>query len=104
MLVHYSDLLRDLEGEMHRLANILAIKIPEETWPALDAARFVSMRKQADRLVPSGDTGVPKDVHAFFRTGSSGAWRHLLTDEDVARYEQRVASLAPPELLDWLHR
>lgn len=105
VLVHYSDLLRDLDAEMHRLADVLQVNVPEETWSALvDAAVFEQMRENAGRLVPSGDTGVLKDVHAFFRTGTSGSWRHLLTYEDVARYEQRVASLAPPELLDWLHR
>ena len=40
MLVHYADLLTDLEGEMRRLAARLDLEVPEDVWPSLvDAAR-----------------------------------------------------------------
>jgi len=104
VLVHYDDLLQDLDGRMRRLAARLGITVAEATWPELvQAASFDHMRERADDLVPSAD-GVLKDAHAFFRRGTSGAWRDLLTTDEVARYEQRVASLAPPDLLQWLHR
>ena len=102
VLVHYNDLLTDLGSEMRRVAGILDIAVPEQTWPAVvEAATFEHMRHRADRLVP---TGVLKDVNDFFRRGRSGGWREILTAEQVAHYEGRVAKLAPPDLLDWLHR
>jgi hypothetical protein len=44
-----------------------------------------------------------KSNAAFFCRGRSGAGREVLTDAEVARYHERVAELAPPGLLTWLH-
>ena len=104
ILVHYDDLLGDLEGEMRRLADRLAIAVPDERWPVLvDAARFDAMRGRAEQLAPDAG-GVLKDRSAFFRRGSSGAGREILTEEQWRHYLTRAAELAPSELLAWLHR
>jgi aryl sulfotransferase len=102
LLVHYGELGADLEGQMRRIAAWLRILIPETAWPALvQAATFGEMRASAARLVPS--PGILKSSDAFFRRGSSGAGRELLSDEEIATYHARVADLAPPGLLAWLH-
>lgn len=44
-----------------------------------------------------------KDTAAFFRRGSPGAGAEVLGDDGLARYEERAAELAPPDLLGWLH-
>jgi hypothetical protein len=36
--------------------------------------------------------------------GSSGAGHAVLTPDELARYEERAAELAPGDLLGWLHR
>jgi hypothetical protein len=100
LLIHYDDLCADLEGEMRRLAARLAIAVP--AWPGLvQAATFEQMRAKADQVVPGG--GVLKSSAAFFRRGRSGAGREVLCDEELAHYHERVARLAPPDLLAWLH-
>jgi aryl sulfotransferase len=102
LLVHYDDLAADLPGQMRWLAGQLGITVAEETWPALArAASFEAMRAQADRLVPTA--GIFKDNAAFFRRGTSGAGREILTEDELAAYHARVAQLAPPDLLAWLH-
>jgi aryl sulfotransferase len=104
LLVHYSDLVADLDGQMRVVAEQLGIDVPADRWPELvDAATFASMRAGAGRSAPDAG-GVLKDPQAFFRSGTSGAWRELMTDEQVTRYEQRAAELAPPEVVTWLHR
>jgi aryl sulfotransferase len=104
VLVHYGDLSADLEGEMRRLAALLGISVPEPAWPALvQAATFEHMQRRADQLAPD-PMGVLKDRSAFFRRGTSGNGRELLSDAELARYRDRTAQLAPPDLLDWLHR
>jgi len=104
VLLHYADLARDLEGEMRGLAARLGIAVPEERWPALvEAATFERMRERAADRVPDERLGILKDPGQFFRSGSSGEWRRFLTDEDLARYDARIASLAPPALAHWLH-
>ncbi len=104
VLAHYDDLSEDLNAEMRRLAGRLGIVVPDATWPTLvEAAGFEQMRDRAGVLVPDKD-GVLKDRAHFFRRGSSGAARELLSDDGVARYRDRAAQLAPPDLLTWLHR
>ena len=104
VLLHYADLMTGLDGEMRQLARRLGISVPEERWPALvEAAGFAQMRTRADQLAPD-PVGILKDRNAFFRQGRSGAGRKLLTDVELARYEQRAAALAPADLLAWLHR
>ncbi|HYZ52830.1 MAG TPA: sulfotransferase domain-containing protein [Streptosporangiaceae bacterium] len=102
LLVHYDNLSADLEGQMRRLAGQLAIAVPEGIWPALvRAATFESMRGSADTLVPTA--GIFKSNAAFFRRGTSGAGREILSDKELAAYHARVAQLAPPDMLTWLH-
>ena len=104
LLVHYEDLSADLEGQMRRLAERLGVTVPEPTWPDLvDAATFAHMRSRADQLIPD-PSGVLKDKAAFFRRGTSGSGRQLLTDDELAHYRDRSARMAPPDLLAWLHR
>ncbi len=104
VLVHYSDLLADLEGEMRKLADRLRFDVPSGRWAGLvDAATFAAMRDRATTLVPDGG-GVLKDVNAFFRQGTSGGWRALMSDDQVRHYDERVAELAPPDVVAWLHR
>jgi aryl sulfotransferase len=87
---------------MRWLAGQLGITVPERAWPALTrAASFEAMRGRADRLVPTA--GIFKDDAAFFRRGTSGAGREILTEEELARYHACVAQLAPADLVTWLH-
>ncbi|GGK94571.1 glycolipid sulfotransferase [Mangrovihabitans endophyticus] len=104
VLVHYADLSADLDGEMRRIAARLGIEVPAQRWPELvDAAGFAQMRSRAAELAPN-PVGVLKDTRAFFRRGSSGAGRELLTEQEFADYRDRASQLAPADLLGWLHR
>ncbi len=103
VMIHYDDLLDDLGAEMHRLADLLDIAVPEETWPSLvEAASFAQMKANADSLIPD-PSGILNSSTAFFRHGTSGAGAEVLTPVEVARYHQRAAELAPSDMLRWLH-
>jgi hypothetical protein len=104
VLVHYDDLCDDLDGSMRMLSRRLGVPVDEARIPTLvGAAGFEAMRSNPERSVP--DTlGVFHDNAAFFRRGGSGEGRAVAGDEGIARYRARVAGLAPPELLAWLHR
>lgn len=104
LLMHYDDLLANLDGEMRRLAGLLGISVPEQLWPGLvQAATFGEMRARAAAQAPD-PAGVLKDPAAFFRRGYSGAGHEVLKAAELTRYYARTARLAPPDLLDWLHR
>ena len=102
LLVHYGNLSADLEGQMRWLAGQLGIAVPAQAWPFLvQAAMFENMSARADTLVPSA--GILKSNAAFFRRGTSGEGRQILSDEEVAAYYARAAQLAPAGMLTWLH-
>jgi len=103
LLVHYDELLGNLSAQMRRLADRLAIEVPSRSWNDLvEAATFRHMRARADRLVPD-PSGILRDKKAFFRQGRSGAARGLLGDDYFSRYLDRASTLAPIDLLAWLH-
>jgi aryl sulfotransferase len=105
VFVHYDDLRSDLSGQMRRLAAHLDIQVDEDRWSALvRSATFDSMRSTAAMFVPGGDHGLLLDANAFFSRGSSGQWRDLLDDADLARYAARAHSLASHGVIEWLHR
>jgi hypothetical protein len=61
------------------------------------------MKDSAQSVVP--DTlGVLKDPSAFFRRGSSGEGASILSTAELGHYRARIATLAPTDLLAWLHR
>ena len=101
LLVHYNDLLADLEGEMRRVADHVGIKVDDELWPSLvDAARFESMKGDADRLLgPMERFAGGSD--AFLYKGSNGRWRDALTADDLALYDAAATKL-DPEMRAWL--
>ena len=68
-----------------------------------EAATFERMRQRSDDLAPDVALGIVNDSREFLRSGSSGQWRQWLTGVDLARYEERIAALAPAGLVDWLH-
>jgi hypothetical protein len=104
LLVHYADLSADREGQMRGIADRLGVTVPEDRWVGLvEAASFDRMRSRSAELVPDAH-GVLAEPARFFRSGRSGAGREVLTTEELARYEARVASLASPEVVAWLHR
>jgi hypothetical protein len=104
LLLHYSDLQRDLEGEVRRIARRLEIDIDEERLPVLlAAAGFDAMRARADEIAPDSSLGVLRSNRAFFRRGGSGQWRELLDETGQRRYAERVTRLAPPDLVEWVH-
>ncbi|HLI73844.1 MAG TPA: sulfotransferase domain-containing protein [Acidimicrobiales bacterium] len=102
-LVHYADLSTNLEESMRALATQLDFDVPDDRWPDIvGAASFERMRARADVLIDP--VGVLKDRTGFFRRGITGEAREHLSAEELARYHVRAETLAPPDLLAWLHR
>lgn len=93
-LLRYEELAADLEGQMRRLAGVLGVAVPPESWHALvDGAGFAAMRAVAGERVPDA-RGVLRDPQAFFRRGRPGSGREVLPTAALAPYERRVLELA----------
>ena len=105
ILIHFDDLLADLESQMRALADRLAIAVDAPRWPALiSAATFGQMRARAAMIVPNANRGFWHDNERFFSRGTSGQWRTLLDDHDLERYWARANAIGPPDLVAWVHR
>lgn len=103
-LFHYADLLADLQGQLRRLADALAIEVSDQRISELAAeASFAAMKGRAERVAPNADVGIWRSTTEFFHRGSSGQWREVFHEDDLRHYEERVAELAPPDLATWLH-
>jgi hypothetical protein len=101
-LVHYSNLKADLGGQMRRIAQALGIEVAEEKWPELvAAARFESMKKNADRTAPDTNFKMWKDNARFFNKGTSGQWRGVLSAESLALLDE-VTAKYPADYIHWL--
>jgi aryl sulfotransferase len=102
LMVHYNDLLADLEGEMRRIAAFLAIDVPERAWPsAVERCRIDEMRDGAKKA-GFMDLGFIGGADSFFYRGSNGRWRGVLTGEELERYDKRVAEVLSPDAAQWL--
>jgi aryl sulfotransferase len=102
LLVHYNDLLADLDGEMRRVAGFLNIDIPAALWPGVvERCTFDRMRADADKV---GDFQriFEGGAESFLFKGTNGRWREVLTEDELKRYQDRVEELLAPEAAYWL--
>lgn len=105
LMVHYADLLADLDGEMRRIADFLEIVTAPALWPDLvHAAKFEQMRRDGDALMPTAKGGWAGGAADFLHAGTNERWRDALTDEDVAAYRARAEHEMNPALNHWLRK
>ena len=103
LLVHYADLVADLDAEMRRIADFLGIAINHELWSSIvQAAGFEVMRAAGDQLMPFTKVMFAEGSQRFFNKGINGRWRQVLTDDDLALYDARVRDMLSPGLAAWL--
>jgi aryl sulfotransferase len=105
LLVHYNDLLCDLDAEMRRVARFIDVVVDEGVWSHLvGAACFQAMRDAGELLMPHAGTLFPEGARRFFFKGTNGRWRGVLTDDDLALYQAKARMKFPTALACWLER
>jgi aryl sulfotransferase len=103
LLVHYNDLLDNLDVEMRRVAAFLNICVDATVWPDLvKAAEFAEMQANAEALMPHLQLTRKGGSRSFFYRGTNGRWWDVLTQDDIALYETKVREKFPPDLAAWL--
>ena len=103
VLLHYSDIQRDVVGQMAYLARRLGIERSRARLAELaPAANFDTMKAAANIVAPNADQTFWRNTSDFFKTGTSGQWRDLISADDLAHYEQRLHELADDEFAHWL--
>jgi hypothetical protein len=102
-LFHYADLLRDLKGEMRRVAEAIHVEVSEPLLSQLaDAATFSNMRSNFQKFVPGTNNGFWREPKEFLKQGVSGQWQGTLPPELLQRFDDRLIELAGDEIAQWL--
>lgn len=102
LFVHFGDLKADPKAEIQRIADFLGIEVPEDAWPAiLETVGLDAMRAEAHGTDNPMAFAFEGGAARFFFKGDNGRWRGVLTDDDLALYEEAAATL-DPMLRRWL--
>ena len=67
------------------------------------AAGFENMKQNAARFVPDPGRLTWKREEDFFAKGANAQWREVLTADDLALYDGRLAGLLPAGQAAWLN-
>ena len=103
LFIHFSELKRDMPGEMRRIAKFLGITINESRWPAiLEYCSFDWMKKNAVKSVPLGGAFWDAGAEVFINKGVNGRWKDKLTDAESSAYEARAVRELGAECARWL--
>lgn len=103
LLVHFSDLKRDMPAEIRSIAEFLNIPINESRWPdILEYCSFDWMKKNATKSVPLGGAFWDAGAEVFIHKGVNGRWADTLTAEESRAYEELATAKLGAECADWL--
>ena len=103
MLLHFSNIKRDMPGEIRRIAAFLNIAIDETKWDAiLEHCSFDYMKAHAAQSVPFGGSIFEGGAETFMHKGVNGRWKDMLTPEDIEHYEQAAREKLGMDCADWL--
>lgn len=103
LFVHYNDLLRDLQGEIRRIARFLEITCTDQTIADVaDGVTFAAIKQHAGQLLPFAEQVWKGGSTAFIFKGTNGRWQEVLAPEELALYTKMVAKVLEPACARWL--
>lgn len=101
LLVHYSDLVADLPGQIRRIGAFLDIE-PSDWDLVTSHCTFQYMKENAVRIVPFGEIGFAGGSKTFINKGTNQRWRDVLSEAEVKAYRQLAQDRLGPDCAAWL--
>ena len=102
LVLHYGEMKCDLDREMRKIAAHLAIEINEEVFPSLvEAARFASMKPNAEDLAPAAEANLWKNNSEFFANGTNGQWQDRWSKANLQRLDA-LSHKYSSDYMEWL--
>jgi aryl sulfotransferase len=105
LFVHYNDMLADLEGKVREIAAFCGLSPSEETIArTVEDTTFANVRKRVEESDKEDRSNFIFEggQKTFFHKGTNGRWRDVLTDDDLALYEQAKERVLEPACARWL--
>ena len=102
MLVHYADLLADFRTETQRVATFLEIEVPESAWPRIMRNCTLSEMRAAHAGAERLNARFKGGAETFFYKGTNGRWREVLSEEELALYDQAAQRVLTVDCREWL--
>lgn len=106
LFLHYNDMLADLEGAVRKIARFAAIEVDDEAVArTVQNTTFANVRKKVEETPVEGDPSTflfEGGMRRFFFKGSNERWRGVLTEEDLALYEDAKKRVLSPECAVWI--
>ena len=102
-MVHFNDLLSDLDGQMRDIAAYLDIEVPDELWAdVVKRCTFEEVKKDPSKVVGEDISFAFKGgADTFIHKGTNGRWVEVLDGEDLALYDEVMTKL-PADYAHWL--
>jgi aryl sulfotransferase len=103
LFLHFTDLKRDLPGQIRRVGAFLEIRLDEEAFEAaLRHSSFDYMKTHAEKCAPRGGWFLRGGPRTFIHKGTNGRWRDVLTTDDCRRYEAAAEERLGRPCARWL--
>ena len=103
LFIHFTEMKRDMPGQIRRIAAFLDITIDESKWPAIvEHCSFEWMKKNAVKSVPLGGAFWDAGAEVFINKGVNGRWTSVLTPAESAEYEARAVAELGADCARWL--
>nr|VFJ47011.1 MAG: aryl sulfotransferase [Candidatus Kentron sp. FM]VFJ47340.1 MAG: aryl sulfotransferase [Candidatus Kentron sp. FM]VFK07558.1 MAG: aryl sulfotransferase [Candidatus Kentron sp. FM] len=105
LIVHFADLLDDLEREIQRVADHIDVSLSLARRAEItNQVTFDAMKKDAEKHTPIPGWAFKEGAASFFYKGTNGRWKHMLTEQEIAQYEAVLSRVLPPDCTTWLKR
>jgi aryl sulfotransferase len=103
MFIHFSDLKKDLEGQILKIADFLKIEVDRAKLEVIVAhCSFDYMKANANESVPLGGAFWDGGAKTFIHKGANGRWHDELSPELSARYEDMAVKNLGSACATWL--
>ncbi|HVZ01762.1 MAG TPA: sulfotransferase domain-containing protein [Dongiaceae bacterium] len=103
LLLHFSDMKRDLAGSIRTVADFLEIEIDERVFPAIvEHCSFDYMKAHAETVAPLGGALWQGGARTFVNKGTNGRWQGTLSPAEIAAYEAKAEAELGLACARWL--
>jgi aryl sulfotransferase len=103
LLVHYTDLLEDPEGQVRRIAKHLDIAVDEQQLPGiLERISFSGMKGNFMSIMPEAEQFFRGGQATFMNKGTNGRWRGVLTEAELDQCRAAIERELTEDCAGWL--